>query len=124
MYVNFHEVIGIVARPKIRGFGDHLGVACDGYVLDLRPEGIRLVPMESFAQGQEIRVLHSLDDGDRVKLWQRMLLYAGQPRPYRAVDSNCEHLAYEVATGVPRSPQAAGWVFVALIGMIYYCSAK
>lgn len=85
----------------------HLGIYMgEGQVLHNTPgrgPGERLASLGSFAASQEMQVARG-NPKQRHEVMRRASAILAHPRSYSYVWRNCEHTAYEVMEGLPRSP--------------------
>ncbi len=85
----------------------HLGIYMgEGQVLHNAPgpgAGERLTSLDAFALGQEMQVARG-NPQQRSDVMQRASAILAKPRSYSYVWRNCEHTAYEIMEGRPRSP--------------------
>lgn len=115
----------MIARPKLTGLGEHVGVQLPGgYVAHRTPEGNFLVRFDEFAQGQPVRVLQTADIRECAAIMERVASTFNQPAPYRVGDNNCEHYASWLMGGIPESPQVLGLVALAIVGGLAYTFAS
>jgi len=109
----------LLFRPKLAGVVQHAGVYLGGgRVIENTPEtGERLASLSEFAAGNPVRMERASQPLTAVLARAQRVLTV--PKPWDAVSRNCEHTAYEVATGEARSPQLALiLVLLALAGII------
>lgn len=120
---NERLVIGIgdiLTRPKALGFVQHTGVALGpNAIFENTPgKGERLSSLQEFAAGKPIQVRRTGADPSAVMDRCRRAL--ANPKKYDIFSRNCEHSAFEVISGLAKSPQlwfilglfaAAGFVF-------------
>ncbi|WP_133703876.1 NC domain protein [Roseateles toxinivorans] len=111
--------IRVIARAKLSGIGDHVGVQLpDGRVAHRTPEGNEVVSLEEFAQGRKLRELRRASLGDYGAILQRVAESMQASANYRLGDNNCEHYASFLMGELPRSPQMQGLATLAAIGAV------
>src|SRR5262249_53334608 len=106
-----------VARPKMLGLITHYGILevswrC-GYlqfiVFELGPDGYRTLPLEKFADGENVTILGytSLQSGPEIV--GRIKEHMAKFPTFNLLANNCEHLASFIWSGRRSSAQVAGW---------------
>lgn len=108
--------VGIIARTKLSGFGEHWGVRLpNGQVAHLTTEGERIVCFEEFAQGRLVKVIRRASPEQYGQIMWRANHTAKNPGQYRLLDRNCETYANWLVGEKPESPQVQGWVLLGLL---------
>ena len=110
----------LLNRPKALGFVHHIGVivGSDAVLHNTPGSGEHLATVQGFSGGRPMTVRHTGADAWAVLARARTVL--SNPKGYDPIARNCEHTAYEVVSGRPRSPQVVaifviGAVVVALL---------
>lgn len=117
--------IRVIARPKLSGFGEHVGVQLpSGHVAHHTPQGNEVVSLEQFAQGRPVHERKHANPADRDHILRRVASSVGGPSQYRLADSNCEHYASWLIGDEPESPQVAGCAVVALVAGFLLAGAR
>ena len=107
--------IRMIARPKLSGIGEHVGVQLpSGHVAHKTPKGIEVVSLLEFAQGKPVLEIHQVSRSAQSTAMQRMFESMQSMQQYRLLDSNCEHFASYVLTGKAESRQANVLMFIGL----------
>lgn len=115
------EPVRVVARPKLSGVGEHVGVLFPhGVVAHRTPAGNALVSFNEFAQGRSVRTVKVADRAANHLAWHRAVESLQQGEPYRVADNNCEHYAFGLIGERPTSPQVAGVVAAAGLALLAY----
>lgn len=108
--------VGIIARKKLSGFGEHWGVQLpDGRVAHLTTEGEQIVSREEFAQGWPVKEIRHAPPELHGQIMWRATITANNPGQYRLLDRNCETYATWLLGEKPQSPQVQGWVVLGLL---------
>jgi hypothetical protein len=109
----------VVSRPTTFGVGRHVGVLLPhGYVAHKMMGGSDLVPLDVFSGGGEVRIDREIAPEHLPALLERFETSFRHGNDYRLLSNNCEHYAYGVADGNPRSPQVA-LAIAAAVGACY-----
>lgn len=104
----------VLKRPKKSGLGFHFGVQFPGgAVYDITYEdGMRRLSRDQFADGEIVTVAKSIPWHMGHHVRARLEQIARNPRKYDLLNWNCETLAEYLTSGVPRSTQVFGAIFV------------
>ena len=109
-----------VSRPKLTGFGTHVGVlvesAFGSAVYDRNTEGINRFGVTEFAEGHTLTLGPPVTDRRAIDAsLERLRTLVERPgeHAYHLMAKNCEHFTNYVLTGVHRSEQASGVVVLA-----------
>lgn len=105
-----HMIVGLKPGDVLRRWKTgvwHLGIYLgDGKVLHNVPGdsvGERLTSYRTFASGKDVQVARG-NPTLRAEVMQRATEILANPRAYSYIWRNCEHTAYEIMEGQPRSP--------------------
>lgn len=103
----------VVARPKLTGAGEHVGVQLpDGSVVHRTQWGCERVSFAQFAAGLHVRELCRAKSTETPSILERVAANVGRPLPYHPTRDNCEHFAYWLIGKERQSPQASGLFFL------------
>lgn len=110
--------IGLVSRPKLNGFGKHLGfLLLNGQVAHMETSGAVVVSFEDFALGRPVQLEKAANPQHYRQIQYRAYQSIGRTPQYDLFKGNCEHYAYWLLDGKPQSPQVAGLFVVAGIAV-------
>jgi len=124
MYNDHQYPIRVIARPKLSGIGEHVGVQLpDGRVAHRTPEGNELISLEAFAQGRPVRELRRATPTDHWAILRRVAESIQQPAAYRLGDNNCEHYASFIMGEQPQSPQIQGIATIAAVAAVLWAAS-
>lgn len=90
------------AKGKVQHAGTYWK---EGLVVEHGPKGVRVVSLEEFADGQDVRVLYTEVELDVLE--QRIQIVLGEERKYDFMFDNCEHVANYLRMGAKVSEQAS-----------------
>lgn len=100
----------LVRRHKLCGVGFHFGVGTpDGRVVDLRPEGFRVLTPGEFSEGQTIKVLRVVAGARASAVAARLRQEMAIKREYDPIGWNCESFARFVLDGERHSNEVVAW---------------
>ena len=121
MYLLTPRQILVIARPKLNGLGEHFGVSVDNRVVHYTADrGFEQVSIEEFAQGRDVRIDRLVSPGLHGEVVRRLRQIAANPRPYHAMDWNCETFANWLSgtPSVSRQVVAALGMAVLILGVV------
>lgn len=119
MYSYDQYPVGIIARPKLSGFGEHWGVQLpDGTVAHHTPTGVHIVSCAEFAQGLPVKVIRRAAPEHYGQIVWRATASVHNPGQYRLLDRNCETYATWLMGEVPQSPQVQGMLVLSLFAVL------
>lgn len=115
--MDFHQeqfFVGVISRPKLNGFGKHLGfLLLNGQVAHMETSGAVVVTFEEFALGRPVQLEKAANPQHYHQIQYRAYQSIGRIPEYDILNGNCEHYAYWLLDGKPQSPQVAGLFLVA-----------
>ena len=114
--------MSVIARPKIRGGGEHWGVLMPGgRVAHNTPErGEHIASLLEFAPGGRFRVVrHVLPEHFHASM-NRIQASIRSPGAYHPTKNNCQTFANRVTGEAPRSPAVEGVGLLALAGLFVF----
>lgn len=108
------DPIRVITRPKKRGVGTHFGVLFpNGVVYDYTIEdGMRQVPLAQFSEGAQIVVAREIPWHMAHIVRARLEELSRNPRKYHLLQWNCETFAEWLTSGVAKSTQVVGMIFL------------
>lgn len=111
--------IRLIARPKLSGIGEHVGVELpSGHVVHRTTSGNELVPFAQFAQGRPVRAVKDVPPSEEWRVYGRIQASLRAPADYRLLDNNCEHYATGLIGEKPNSPQVAVLATIAVFCLV------
>lgn len=110
------NLMAIVSRPKLHGFGDHWGVLMpNGLVAHNTAEkNVQVVTYEEFAAGRAVQVIKEIHKSQWVPTNWRLHQELTNPRKYDLVNNNCEIFANRISGYPEESPQIRGMLFLSI----------
>ena len=120
------DPIQVISRPKRSGLGVHFGVHFpSGVVYDYTyQEGFREVTLELFADGVPVTVVKEIPWHMAHIVRARLEEVIRNPRRYDLLAWNCETFAEWLTSGVARSRQIVGAVFLLGVGIALAVAAR
>lgn len=111
------DPIRVITRPKKNSIGTHFGVHFpNGVVYDYTyEEGFRQITLEQFSDGAPVINVREIPWNMANIVHSRLEEVSRNPRKYHLLDWNCETFAEWLTSGVPKSTQVSGAIF--LVGM-------
>ena len=118
--MHYYPTIGIgdvLARPKLLGIVEHLGVLVDyDAILTNSPErGEHLTTLREFSDNKPVTVHATGVDPSVVAARTHNIL--SNPQPYDPIRRNCQHTTNEIIHGVAKSPLVAVTALVLVAGI-------
>ena len=112
------DPIRVISRPKKNGIGTHFGVHFpNGIVYDYAmQEGFRQITFEEFAEVEPVAIVQEIPWHMAHFVRARLEEVTRNPRKYDLLEWNCETFAEWLTSGVPKSAQVVGAIF--LIGIV------
>jgi hypothetical protein len=115
---NWPPTARIISRPKLTGLGEHWGVQLpNGYVAHHTQAGEKLVTLDKFSEGRQVKEIKRADPSQNVQIMQRAAMTIQNPGEYRLLDRNCETYATWLVGEKPHSPQVLGVVVLGAIAI-------
>jgi hypothetical protein len=117
--------ISVIARPKVRGVGEHWGVLfSDNLVVHNTPgRGEHVSTLQEFTPTGRYRVLRHVLPEHLHATMHRIQEAIQSPLAYHATSNNCQSFANRVTGEAPRSPAVEGAGLLALAGLFLYALA-
>ncbi len=116
--------VGVISRPKLNGFGKHLGfLLLNGQVAHMETNGAVVVSFEEFALGRPVQLEKAANPQHYRQIQYRAYQSIGHMPQYDFFYGNCEHYAYWLLDGKPQSPQVAGLFVLAGVAVLFKLAA-
>lgn len=119
-FSDWTQAVRVIAREKLNGLGLHWGVLlADGTVAhNTIDRGVEIVSLADFAANRPIKTIRVVPFEEHHAVPWRVYEEMSNPKPYHAIENNCETFANRITGAKAESPQAAAWVLASLFGLL------